>query len=115
MKPITAVIQPSRLESVKDLLKREGDGGLTLSEAKGVGRQWGRTEVYRGVEYAVNLIPKFRLEVAVEDEAVDEVIEAIITGPRSGMEGRIGDGKIFVIPLAAAVRIRTGETGAIAL
>jgi nitrogen regulatory protein P-II 1 len=112
---VMAIIQPSRLETVKGLLNVEGISGVTVTDARGVGRQRGRTEIYRGHEYTVDLIPKVKLEIAVEDDAVDGAIEAIIKGARSGVEGKIGDGKIFVLPVEEIVRIRTGEVGAAAL
>jgi nitrogen regulatory protein PII len=108
-------VQPSRFEAVKDLLTRSGVKGLTVTDAHGVGRQRGRTEIYRGQEYTVNLIPKVKIEIAVDDDDVDGVIETIVKGARSGEEGKIGDGKIFVGPLEDVVRIRTGEVGAAAL
>jgi nitrogen regulatory protein PII len=115
MKLILAIIQPSRLEAVKNLLGVEGIGGLTVTDARGVGRQRGRTEIYRGHEYTVDLIPKVKIEVAVEDDQVEAVIEAIVNGARSGAEGKVGDGKVFVLPVDEVVRIRTGEMGAAAL
>jgi nitrogen regulatory protein PII len=115
MKMVTAIIQPSRLEVVKNILGTEGITGITVSDARGVGRQRGRTEIYRGHEYKVDLIPKVKLEIAVEQAHVDRVIDAIVKGARSGPEGKIGDGKIFVSPLEEVVRIRTGELGAAAL
>jgi len=115
MKLITAIVQPSRFEAVKDLLARAGVKGITVSDAHGVGRQRGHTEVYRGHEYTVNLIPKVKVEIAVDDHEVDPVIDTIIRGARSGEEGKIGDGKIFVSSLETVVRIRTGEVGAAAL
>lgn len=115
MKMVMAIIQPSRLETVKSLLNLEGISGVTVTDARGVGRQRGRTEIYRGHEYTVDLIPKVKIEIAVEDDHVDAVIDTIIKGARSGVEGKIGDGKIFVLPVEAAVRIRTGEVGAAAL
>jgi len=115
MKLVMAIIQPSRLETVKSLLNVEGISGVTVTDARGVGRQRGRTEIYRGHEYTVDLIPKVKIEIAVEDDHVDAAIDAIIKGARSGVEGKIGDGKIFVMPVEEAVRIRTGEVGAAAL
>jgi nitrogen regulatory protein PII len=112
---VTAIIQPSRLETVKGLLGTAGITGITVSDARGVGRQRGRTEIYRGHEYKVDLIPKVKIEIAVEDENLDKVIDAIVKGARSGAEGKIGDGKIFVTQIAEVVRIRTGEVGAAAL
>ena len=115
MKLIMAVVQPSRFEAVKDLLTRAGVKGLTVTDAHGVGRQRGKTEIYRGQEYAVNLVAKVKLEIAVDDEDVENVIETIVKGARSGEEGKIGDGKIFVLPLEEVMRIRTGEVGAAAI
>ena len=115
MKMITAVIQPSRLETVKNLLATAGISGLTVSDVRGVGRQRGRTEIYRGHEYKVDLIPKVKIEIAVDEALADSVIDAIVKGARSGTEGKIGDGKIFVTNLEEVVRIRTGEVGAAAL
>lgn len=115
MKMVVAVIQPSRLEAVKGLLTSAGVSGITVTDARGVGRQRGRTEIYRGHEYTVDLIPKVKLEIAVDDALVDTVVEAIVKGARSGQEGKIGDGKIFVLALDEVVRIRTGEVGKDAL
>jgi len=115
MKLITAIVQPSRFEAVKDLLARAGVKGITVTDAHGVGRQRGRTEIYRGHEYTVNLVPKVKLEIAVDDGDADTVIDTIVKGARTGEEGKIGDGKIFVSPLENVVRIRTGEVGAAAL
>ncbi|MBI4605008.1 MAG: P-II family nitrogen regulator [Planctomycetes bacterium] len=115
MRMITAIIQPSRLETVKSLLGAAGVHGVTVSDVRGVGRQRGRTEIYRGHEYTVDLIPKVKLEIAAEDEQVDRIIEAIVKGARTGVEGKIGDGKVFVTPLEEVMRIRTGEVGAAAL
>lgn len=115
MKMISAIIQPSRLEAVKGLLTALGVSGMTVTDARGVGRQRGRTEVYRGHEYKVDLIPKVKLEIAVDDPMVDKVVDAIVQGARSGPEPKIGDGKIFVMPLEEVVRIRTGEVGNAAL
>ncbi|HVR75526.1 MAG TPA: P-II family nitrogen regulator [Planctomycetota bacterium] len=115
MKMVTAIIQPSRLETVKNLLGAVGVHGITVTDARGVGRQRGRTEIYRGHEYTVDLIPKVKIEVAIEDEFLDRIVEAILKGARSGPEGKIGDGKIFVTALEEVVRIRTGEVGASAL
>ncbi len=115
MKMVTAIIQPSRLEAVKNLLAAAGSSGITVTDARGVGRQRGRTEIYRGHEYKVDLIPKVKIEIAVEDPHVNGVIDAIVKGAKSGMEGKIGDGKIFVTNVEEVVRIRTGEVGAAAL
>lgn len=111
MKFIIAVIQPSRLDAVKEALSAIEVFRLTITDAQGLGRQRGHTEVYRGHEYKVNLVPKVQLEIAVSDEFVEPTIEAISNAARSGDEGRIGDGKIFVLPLEEIVRIRTRERG----
>ncbi len=111
MKYIIAVVQPSRLEAVKEALSNVEVFRLTVSDAQGLGRQKGHTEVYRGHEYQVNLVQKVQLEIAVNDEFVEPTIEAIVRGGRTGEEGKIGDGKIFVLPLEDCVRIRTGERG----
>ena len=111
MKYIMAVVQPSRLEAVKEALSKVEVFRLTVSDAQGLGRQKGHTEIYRGQEYQVNLLRKVKLEIAVNDEFVEPTIEAIIRGGRSGEEGKIGDGKIFILPLEDAIRIRTGERG----
>ena len=108
MKLIEAIIKPFKLDEVKDALNEIGIEGITVSEVKGFGRQKGHTELYRGAEYVVDFIPKVKLEIAVADELVGKVIETI---ENTAKTGRIGDGKIFVIPLEEAVRIRTGETG----
>jgi nitrogen regulatory protein PII len=115
MKLITAVLQPSRLETVKGLLMSKGITGMTVIDVQGVGRQKGRTEIYRGHEYKVDLLPKVKIELAVPDALSSKVVETIVQGARSGAEGKIGDGKIFISPLEQVVRIRTGETGEEAL
>ena len=112
MKKIEAIIKPFKLEDVKEALNKVGVQGLTVTEAKGYGRQKGHTELYRGAEYVVDFLPKVKLELAVDDEQVDRVVEAIIETARTG---KIGDGKIFVCELGQAVRIRTGESGSRAL
>ena len=112
MKLIEAIIKPFKLDEVKDALNDIGIEGITVSEVKGFGRQKGHTELYRGAEYVVDFIPKIKLEVAVSDDLVTKVVETI---QNSAKTGRIGDGKIFVISLEEAVRIRTGETGADAI
>lgn len=108
MKLIVAVIKPFRLEEVKDALAAVGVEGLTVTEVKGFGRQKGHTEIYRGNEYTVDFLPKAKLEIAVPDELASAVVEAIASAARTG---KIGDGKIFVLPLEDVVRIRTGERG----
>jgi nitrogen regulatory protein P-II 2 len=112
MKLVTAIIKPFKLEDVRDALTGIGIQGMTITEVKGYGRQKGHTEIYRGAEYAVNFLPKVRIEVAVDTNRVDQVIEAISAAAKTG---QIGDGKIFVTPVEQAVRIRTGETGGDAL
>ena len=112
MKLVMAIIKPFKLDEVREALTKLGVQGLTVSEVKGFGRQKGQTEIYRGAEYAVNLLPKVKIEVAVADEMVERVVETI---QKSANTGRIGDGKIFVLDLKQAVRIRTGETGSDAL
>jgi nitrogen regulatory protein P-II 2 len=112
MKIVMAVIKPFKLEEVRDALTGIGVHGLTVTEVKGYGRQKGHTEIYRGAEYAVSFLPKLKIEVAVPSELVGQVVEAIAAAARTG---QIGDGKIFVMPLEKAVRIRTGETDADAL
>jgi len=108
MKMVTAVIKPFKLDEVREALSDIGVNGITVSEVKGFGRQKGHTELYRGAEYVVDFLPKVKLEVAVGEDLVDRVIEAIEGAARTG---KIGDGKIFVAPLEQVVRIRTGETG----
>jgi nitrogen regulatory protein P-II 2 len=111
MKYIIAIIQPTRLEAVKEALSAIEMFRLTVTEAQGIGRQHGHTEVYRGYEYMINFVRKVKLEIAVDDSSVDQTIDAITTAARSGAEGRIGDGKIFILPLEDVVRIRTREHG----
>jgi nitrogen regulatory protein P-II 1 len=112
MKLIMAIIKPFKLDEVKDALNEIGIEGITVSEVKGFGRQKGHTELYRGAEYVVDFIPKIKLEIAVADELVTKVIETIQNVAKTG---RIGDGKIFILPLEDAIRIRTGETGSEAI
>ena len=112
MKLVMAIIKPFKLDDVREALTPLGVQGLTVSEVKGFGRQKGQTEIYRGAEYHVNFLPKVKVEVAVVDELVEQVLEAII---RAAHTGKIGDGKIFVMDISRAVRIRTGETDAEAL
>jgi nitrogen regulatory protein P-II 2 len=112
MKIVMAVIKPFKLDEVRDALTAVGVHGLTVTEVKGYGRQKGHTEIYRGTEYAVNFLPKVKIEVAVDSGQVDKVVEAITGAAKTG---QIGDGKIFVFPLDHAVRIRTGETDSAAL
>lgn len=112
MKKIEAIIKPFKLDEVKEALGREGIQGMTVSEVKGFGRQKGHTELYRGAEYVVDFLPKIKIEVVVDDERVAATCKAI---EEAGKTGRIGDGKIFVLPVDEAVRIRTGERGASAI
>jgi len=112
MKKIEAIIKPFKLGEVRDALTRVGVHGMTVTEVKGYGRQKGHTEIYRGTEYAVSFLPKLKIEVAVSAEQADDVIEAITAAAKTG---QIGDGKIFVVDLEQAVRIRTGETDTAAL
>jgi len=106
MKKIEAIIKPFKLDEVKEALHEVGVSGITVTEAKGFGRQKGHTELYRGAEYVVDFLPKVKLEVVVEDGLADRVVEAI---QNAAQTGRIGDGKIFVLPVDAVIRIRTGE------
>lgn len=108
MKLVVAVIKPFKLDEVKEALEGIGVQGMTVSDARGFGRQRGHTEVYRGAEYQVDFIPKTRIEIAVDDEQTDEVVKAIVTAARTDS---IGDGKVWVVPAEEVVRIRTGEMG----
>ena len=112
MKLVTAIIKPFKLEDVRDALTKIGVAGLTVAEVKGFGRQKGHTEIYRGSEYTVDFLPKVKIEAAIKDELLDQVIEAV---EKSASTGKIGDGKIFVFDLQQVIRIRTGETGKDAL
>ena len=112
MKLIVAIIKPFKLEEVREALVAAGVEGLTVTEVKGYGRQKGQTEIYRGAEYQVVFLPKMKLEAVVDDSIVEQAVEAI---KRAAATGKIGDGKIFVVDVDTAVRIRTGETGAAAL
>lgn len=112
MKKIEAIIRPEKLEEVKNALGQIGINGLTVTKLVGCGKQKGRTEVYRGTEYTINLIPKVKLEIVADDSLVDNILQTIIGTARTG---EVGDGKIFVYPLEEAIRIRTGETGKKAL
>jgi nitrogen regulatory protein P-II 2 len=112
MKMIVAVIKPSRLEAVLDAVTEAGASGLTVTEVRGYGRQRGKTEVYRGAEYEVKLLPKVKLEIAVPSDIADAVVEAISTTANTG---KIGDGKVFVLDLEQALRIRTGDRDAEAI
>ena len=108
MKLVTAIVKPFKLDDVREALSDIGVQGITVTEVKGFGRQKGHTELYRGAEYVVDFLPKVKIEVAIADSVVDQVIEAIT---KSANTGKIGDGKIFVSPLEQVIRIRTGETG----
>lgn len=108
MKLVTAIIKPFKLDEVREALSAIGVQGITVSEVKGFGRQKGHTELYRGAEYVVDFLPKVKLEIAIDDALLDQVVEAI---EKSARTGKIGDGKIFVFDLEQVVRIRTGETG----
>ena len=112
MKLVTAIVKPFRLDDVKDALKAQGVQGLTVSEVQGFGRQRGHTEVYRGAEYEVDFVPKVRVEVLVDDAVADAVVETIVGSARTG---KIGDGKVWVLPVENVWRIRTGESGPDAL
>ena len=112
MKLVTAIIKPFKLEEVRDALTAVGVAGLTVTEVKGYGRQKGHTEIYRGAEYVVSFLPKLKIEVAVPSDRVERVVEAIVSAAKTG---QIGDGKIFVVDVSHALRIRTGETDTDAL
>ncbi|MGD2064289.1 MAG: P-II family nitrogen regulator [Nitrospirota bacterium] len=112
MKKIEAIIKPFKLDEVKDALNKVGVMGITVSEVKGFGRQKGHTELYRGAEYVVDFLPKIKLEIVASDDMVDQIVQTVET---AGKTGKIGDGKIFVVPIEEAVRIRTGQRGGEAL
>lgn len=112
MKLVTAIIKPFKLDDVREAISEIGIDGLTVTEVKGFGRQKGHTELYRGAEYQVDFLPKVKLEIAVQDEQVERLVEAIVGAAKTG---KIGDGKVFVYDLEQAVRIRTGEADADAL
>jgi len=112
MKKIEAIIKPFKLDEVKDALHEVGLQGITVIEAKGFGRQKGHTELYRGAEYVVDFLPKVKLEVVLDDSLVERAVEAI---QQAAHTGRIGDGKIFILPVEQAIRVRTGETGSEAI
>lgn len=112
MKLVTAIIKPFKLEDVKNALEAIGVKGMTVSESSGFGRQGGHTEVYRGAEYTVDLVPKVRVEVLIDSERLDEVLDAITTAAQTG---KIGDGKVWVTPVEEVIRVRTGERGVDAL
>jgi len=112
MKLVTAIIKPFKLEDVRNALESLGIQGMTITEVKGFGRQKGHTELYRGAEYVIDFLPKLKIEIAVSDDRLDEIVQAI---QESASTGKIGDGKIFVSPLEDVIRIRTGEVGEEAL
>ena len=112
MKKVEAIIKPFKLDEVKEALHEVGVSGITVTEAKGFGRQKGHTELYRGAEYVVDFLPKVKLEVVIDDALAERVVEVIAQAAHTG---RIGDGKIFVMPVESALRIRTGETGSDAI
>jgi nitrogen regulatory protein P-II 1 len=112
MKLVVAVIKPFKLEDLKDALDPLGVRGMTVTDARGFGRQKGHTEIYRGAEYQVDFVPKLRIEIAVDDDQVDEVVKAVVAGAQTDS---IGDGKVWVVPIEEIVRIRTGERGRDAL
>jgi nitrogen regulatory protein P-II 2 len=108
MKLVTAIIKPFRLDDVRNALSEVGIQGMTVTEVKGFGRQRGHTELYRGAEYVVDFLPKAKIEIAIADDRLDEILEAVIASAKTG---KVGDGKIFVTELEQVIRIRTGETG----
>ncbi len=112
MKKIEAIIKPFKLDDVKEAITEIGNFGITITEVKGFGRQKGHTELYRGAEYVIDFLPKIKIEIVADDSMVDKLVEAIETSAKTG---KVGDGKIFIIPVEDAVRIRTGERGAEAL
>ncbi|MBH55363.1 MAG: transcriptional regulator [Opitutaceae bacterium] len=112
MKLIKTIVKPFKLEDVKEALAEIGVVGMTVTEVKGFGRQKGHTEIYRGSEYTVDFLPKTQLEIVVDDSQVEEAVKAIISAAKTG---KIGDGKVFVLPVDTAIRIRTGETGSEAI
>jgi nitrogen regulatory protein P-II 1 len=112
MKLVTAIVKPFKLEDVKVALEARGVHGMTVSEASGYGRQRGHTEVYRGAEYTVDLVPKVRIEVLIDDADADSVVDAVVAAANTG---RIGDGKVWVVPVDSVTRVRTGEKGSEAI
>jgi nitrogen regulatory protein P-II 1 len=112
MKLVVAILKPFKLDDVKERLKALNVTGMTITEAQGFGRQRGHTEVYRGAEYEVDFVPKLKLEVLIDDAQVDEVVEAIVSAANTG---KLGDGKVWVVPVEQAVRVRTGERGSDAI
>lgn len=115
MKMIEAIIQPSKLEAVKEALNEVEVVRMTIGDVQGFGRQKGHTEIYRGHEYTVNLLRKVKVQIAVNEEFVEPTVQAILKAARSGEEGKVGDGKIFILPLEDCIRIRTGERGSEAI
>ena len=111
MKLVTAIIKPHQLDEVKEALEAFGIQGMTISEAQGYGRQRGHSEVYRGAEYAVDFVPKSRVEILVDDMDASSVVDVILKSARTGRTGRIGDGKVWVMPVEDVARVRTGERG----
>ncbi len=111
MKMIEAIIQPSKLEAVKEALNEVEVVRMTIGDVQGFGRQKGHTEIYRGHEYTVNLLRKVKIQIAVNEEFVEPTVQAILKAARTGEEGKVGDGKIFILPLEDCIRIRTGERG----
>lgn len=112
MKLVTAIVQPGRLDDLREALSELGILGMTITEARGCGRQKGRTEIYRGAEYEVDLVDKLRVEILAEDTRAPDIVECVVTTSRTG---RVGDGKVWVTPVDEVVRVRTGEQGAMAL
>ncbi|HIQ25545.1 MAG TPA: P-II family nitrogen regulator [Persephonella sp.] len=112
MKKIEAIIKPFKLDEVKEAISELGNFGMTISEVKGFGRQKGHTELYRGAEYVIDFLPKIKIEIVIDDDMVEKVVEVISESARTG---KVGDGKIFIIPIDDAIRIRTGERGEVAL
>ena len=109
MKLVTAIIRPFKLDEVREALSLQNVSGITVTEVKGFGRQKGQSEVYRGHEFTVNMLRKVQLQIAVNEDFVEPTVNAIIEAARTGSEGRVGDGKIFILPLTDCIRIRTGE------
>lgn len=112
MKLVTAIVKPFKLDDIKKALQAQGTEGMTVSEASGFGRQRGHTEVYRGAEYTIDLVPKVRIEVLVDDADLDAVVDTILAAAQTG---RIGDGKVWVMPVEQVIRVRTGERGSTAI
>ena len=112
MKKIETIVKPFKLDDVKEALETAGVSGMTITEVKGYGQQKGHTELYRGAEYQIDFVPKIKIEIIVDDEQVDSIVDTVMMAARSG---KIGDGKIFVLPVEEVIRIRTGERGAAAI